>query len=311
MGLDSSGATEKIVVFGEAPAFKVTTGTQRTDTDRFITRLIASDFSFDATFNGGAPVAVDLNGAAVNNGARRGTVAEAGSILSAGYTGWGAGGNHLHVIRLLPNGTLDADFGFSDDEAFPWQPGYTHFNPFRGVGGFAEAYSAIPVGDGKYVSTGYGVSHFEASTIENDLVTFRFTAEGLDDTWGGNAAGDAKFGSFAIQSETDLGAGIGTRPYRENGRDLALLPDGRVLQVGCYDDFAAIFVMTVDGQLDEEVGGGTGRIQYTHPFPFFKVAVSKDGTRVAATAQRRAKVNTGSAPVYARSFLTTLVIDVE
>lgn len=311
MGLDSSGATEKIVVFGEAPAFKVTAGTQRTDTDRFITRLIASDFSFDATFNGGAPVSVDLNGAAVNNGARRGTVAEDGSILSAGYTSWGAGGNHLHVIRLLPNGTLDADFGFSDDEAFPWQPGYTHFNPFRGVSGFAEAYNAIPVGDGKYVSTGYGVSHFEASTIENDLVTFRFTAEGLDDTWGGNAAGDAKFGSFAIQSETDLGAGIGTRPYRENGRDLAALPDGRILQVGCYDDFAAIFVVTVDGQLDEEVGGGTGRIQYTHPFPFFKVAVSKDGTRVAATAQSRAKVNTGTAPVYARSFLTTLVIDVE
>src|SRR5690606_31731048 len=161
------------------------------------------------------------------------------------------------------------------------------------------------------VTTGSGVSHFEANTIENDLVTFRITGEGLDETWGGNAAGDAKFGSFAIQSETDLGAGIGTRPYRENGRDLVALADGRVIEVGCYDDFAAIFVLTKDGKLDEKVGSGTGRIQYTHPFPFFQASISKDGKRVAAVAQSRATVPTGNAPVYARTVLTTLAVDVE
>ncbi len=310
IGLDASGASEKIVVFADASAPKVSTGVQRTDTDRYITRLLASDLSFDTTFNGGAEFSVDFNDKGVNNGSRRGSVEADGSILSAGYNPWDADGNHVHVIRLLPSGQLDPDFGFSDNAGYPWSGGYTHFNPFRAVGGQAEAYNVVPVGGGKYVTTGYGVSHFEASTIENDLVTFRITSEGLDETWGGNAAGDAKFGSFAIQSETDLGAGIGTRPYRENGRDLVALADGRVVEVGCYDDFSAIFVLTKDGKLDDKVGEGTGRIQYTHPYPFFKAAISKDGKRVAALAQSRPKMPTGTAPVYARTVLATLAVDV-
>jgi hypothetical protein len=313
IGLDSSGANEKIVVFAHGPAEKVSTGTQRTDTDRFITRVLASDFSFDPSFNDGAVFSLDANGAGLNDNSRRGLVEADGSILSAGYTPFG-GNNHVNLVRLLPDGTLDPEFGFSDDQdAYPWTGGYTHFNPFDGPGqtdGMAEAYSVIKVADGTYVTTGYGKSYFETGTIENDLVSFRILPDGLDTTWGGNAAGDAKFGSFAVQSETDLGAGIGTRPYRENGRDLIALPDGRTLQVGCYDDFASIFVVTNEGKLDENVGAGTGRIQYTHPFPFFKIAISKDGTRVAATAQSRPKVITGS-PVYARSFLVTLAVDVE
>src|SRR5690606_12696994 len=80
MALDESGSSQKLVVFSDASAPKVTVGTQRTDTDRYITRLLATDLSLDATFNSGAQVSVDFNNKAVNNGSRRGAVEADGSI---------------------------------------------------------------------------------------------------------------------------------------------------------------------------------------------------------------------------------------
>ena len=111
----------------------------------------------------------------------------------------------------------------------------------------------------------------------NDLLTFGVKPDGLDPTYG-------RLGAWAVQSETSGAAGLGAQPYRDNGRDLALLPDDRTVQVGCYDDQAAVVVFDKNGKLDKSFAG-TGILQYPHAAPFFKVAVSPDGKRVAASSQ--------------------------
>lgn len=316
IALDKSQTEEKIVVFAHGPAAPEVP--LRTDNDRWVGRVLASDLSWDSSFNGNTDVdgkkffSLDLHGKKIADGARRGVVQEDGRIISSGYTDFGSG-NVVNLIALKPDGSVDDSFGFTDDEeGFPRVDGLTHFNPFRADGGFAEAYNVARLSNGDWVSTGYGISHFDKATVENDLVTFRVLADGtgLDSlNWGGNQQ-DQKFGSYAVQSETDPGAGVGSRPYRENGRDVVSLADDRTIQVGCYDDFAAIFVLTDEGKLDTRVGAGTGRIQFAHPFPFFKAALSADGKRVVATASSRAKVVSGDKSMYARALLTVLDIDI-
>jgi hypothetical protein len=96
-----------------------------------------------------------------------------------------------------------------------------------------------------------------------------------------------------VQSETDqsvieAGTWDGGRHFRENGRDLVLLADGRTFQVGCYNDYASVFVMAADGGLDDSFGAG-GKMVFdtgasvTHTAPFFAVTQSPDG-RIATTA---------------------------
>lgn len=310
IALDKSGSAEKIVVFLAGPAAKVSTGTQRTDSDRYITRVLASDLSVDPAFNGGAAFTLDVNGAGLSNNARRGLVLADGSIVSTGYTSYTVGGNHVELIKLLPNGTPDTSFGFSESAPgsnFAVIEGLAFFNPFQA--GQAEAYSAVSNSTGALVTTGYGVSNFDTTTAENDLVSFAVLGDGLDLNFGGNAS-DALFGSAAVQSEGDPNAGFGVRPYRENGRDIVVLGDDRTIHVGCYDDAAAIFVLTADGKLDASVGNGTGRLQYSYPSPFFKAAISADGTRIAATATSRAKVTTGTGS-YAKAFLALVNVEAE
>lgn len=278
--------TEKLVVFAAGSPGKVESGEQRSDSDRWVTRLLASDGSIDTGFNAGSPFSVDVAGLAGPDNSRRGLLEADGSMLSSGYTDWG-GGNNAVLVRLLPDGTPDGAFGF-DAVADPstLQPGLTRFNPFVGPGAMAEVYSVVKQESGRYVTTGYGVSNRDISTIENDLVSFGVVADGLDETWS-----DA--GALAIQSETDqsaieTGTWEGGRAFRENGRDLVLLPDGRTFHVGCYNDFASVFVVERDGGLDESFGEA-GRLVFdaaseiTHTAPFFAVTRSADG-RVATTA---------------------------
>ena len=272
LALDASGATEKVVVFAYGPPAKAAAGAQRTDNDRWVARVLASDLSHDPAFNAGKPYAADVDGKALADGARRGMVEADGSIVSAGYTDFGAGaGANVVLLRLKADGTPDTTFGFGSST-----PGQTKFNPFQSSGGAAEAYAVARQSSGRYVTTGYGASNFDTATVENDLVTFGVARDNLDPTYG-------KLGAFAVQSEKDPAAGKGARPYRETGRDLVVLPDDRTVQVGCYDDFASVFVFTKNGALDATFGAG-GRLQYTHAAPFYKVALSPDKKRIAAMA---------------------------
>ncbi|MBX3259221.1 MAG: hypothetical protein KIS78_07370 [Labilithrix sp.] len=294
IGLDkSNAATPKIVVFAHGtPA----AAAARTDADRWITRVDANTLAFDTTFNGGAPYTVDADGKELPDNARRGLVLADGSIVSSGYANFGTGLlNHVVLIRLLPTGAVDTAFGFGTTA--PGVPGQTKFNPFVASGGFAEAYNVVRQSSGRYVTTGYGVSNFDVTSTAVDLVSFGVKADGLDTTYG-------RQGSFAWQSEEDKSAGLGANPFMDRGRDMAVLPDDRLVHVGVYDDYASVFVTDKDGKPDPNVGAG-GLLEYSFPTAFFKVTVSPDGKQIAATTQ---STNLADGGTTQRAVLATLKV---
>ena len=126
-------------------------------------RLLAADGSIDPAFNGGKPFTYH-SAQALNEGGRRITVGKDGSIMSAGYTNLGdALRNHVILIHLNADGTLDQDFGgfvsphsSADAIGLVATPGVAVFNPFVGDQGFAECYAAVQLSDGSWVTTGYG-----------------------------------------------------------------------------------------------------------------------------------------------------------
>lgn len=270
----SNAAAEKLVVFAYGAPAKVTGGgTQRVDNDRWVARVLATDFSNDATFAGGRPYTTDVDAKGLPDDARRGIVEKDGTIVSAGYTDFGVGPSvSVVLLRLKPDGTADTTFGFGSTS-----PGQTKFNPFQGTAGTAEAYSVVKQSSGRYVTTGYGKSSFDTATLENDLLTFGVLRDGVDPTYG-------RLGAWAIQSEKNGAAGLGTRPFRDNGRDLVVLADDRTVQVGCYDDFASIALFDKKGTLDKSFGTN-GVVSYAHGGGLYKVALSADGKRIAASAQ--------------------------
>lgn len=290
IGLDKSNAqSPKIVVFAHgAPAKAASVGSQRVDTDRWITRVSADTLAFDTTFNGGAPFTRDSDGKGIADNARRGTVLADGSIVSGGYTNFGAGlGNHVVLVRLQPDGTVDTGFGFGTTA--PGTPGETKFNPYVGVNGSAEAYGVVRQSTGSYVTTGYGNSNATTASKGVDLVAFGVKIDGVDTSFGG-------LGAFAVQSETDKSAGLGAVPFTDRGRDLAVLPDDRTVHVGVYDDFASVFVLDPKGKLDPAFGSN-GVLEYSYPAGLFKVAVSPDGKHVAASAQSLNQTGDAGAPL--------------
>jgi hypothetical protein len=278
IALDKSApASPKIVVFAHGAPAKVTGGgTQRTDNDRWIARVLADTLAPDPAFNGGKAFSADADGKGLADNARRGIVLADGSIVSGGYNNFGTGlNNHVVLIRLKPDGTVDPAFGFGTTP--PGVPGQTKFNPFVTSAGFAEAYGVARQSSGRYVTTGYGTTNFDSPSVGLDLVTFGVKADGLDGTYG-------RLGTFAWQSEKDKGAGLGAVPHTERGRDLVVLPDDRVVHVGVYDDFGSVFVTDKNGKPDPS-SGVNGLIEYSYPAGFFKVTVSPDGKTIATTAQ--------------------------
>ncbi|MGE0803334.1 MAG: delta-60 repeat domain-containing protein [Lautropia sp.] len=296
----SSGASERIVVFGAGPAPIVTSGTQRVDNDRYIARVLASNGTADPAFNSGKAFsfnALDTLGDNVRNG-----IVEAdGKIVSAGYTNFGTGlGNHVVLFRLTSAGALDTTFpGFIPTSTvvpgLSVVPGVAVFNPLVADGGFAEAYGAARQSDGAYVTTGYGNATAVttpptpstlgyASSLQPDLVSFRVRNGALDTTWGTS-------GRAVVQSE-----GKGRATNEERGRAIVALPDDRIVQFGRYGGATAVYVFTKDGVLDTradagvtELAGaasGDGIIELpTSPVTaqLFSAAVSADGKRLAAT----------------------------
>jgi uncharacterized delta-60 repeat protein len=294
----STQGTEKIVVYGAGSAAKgQLTGTapnqtQRTDNDRYVTRVLATTGAIDPAFNSAKPFFYN-SGAVLNDNARRGIVEADGSILAAGYVNLGEGqGNHVAVIRLLPNGAIDAAFGHGVSH-----DGVLRSNPVIDDGGVAECYNVVRQSDGRIVTAGYGsatgpsrMSSFNyASTVSADLVSFAYSPDGgeLDEAWG-------NVGMFIGQSEGTPGL---TR-FEERGRDMSILPDQRLVYAGNYGEDPAIFVATPDGLFEPENDEGylftyeplttttnqtTGSVSTSH---FFRVTVSPDGKLIAAATNQ-------------------------
>lgn len=290
----ASGASERVVVFGFGPARRAASGTQRTDSDRYVARVLASTGAADPTFNGGKAFTWDSPGSLGDNG-RNGTVAPDGKIISAGYTNLGTGlGNHVVVLHLTSGGVPDS--GITGIGLSPAQAGVSVLNPVLVDGGVSEAYGVGRQSTGAVVTTGYGNATAVTtpprastlgyqSTLTPDLVSYRLTSAGaLDTTWG--TAGRA-----VVQSEGK------SRPTTEDrGRDLVVLKDDRVVEVGRYGGNAAVFVFDKNGKLDTraDVGvteaagavSGDGIIELpasSVPATLFSAAISADGKRIAAT----------------------------
>jgi uncharacterized delta-60 repeat protein len=298
IGLDkSTPETPKIVVFAAGAPAKVASGVQRIDNDRWIARVLADTLAPDPAFNGGAPLSVDADGKNLDDNGRRGIVLADGSIVSAGYTNFGQGlGNHVVLIRLKADGTVDPAFGFGTST--PGLPGQTKINPFVGVGGAAEAYGVVRQSSGRFVTGGYGTTHFDTQSVSVDLVSLGIKADGLDTTFG-------TLGAFGWQSEKDKSAGLGVSAYTDRARDLAILQDDRLVFAGAYDDYASLFVLDKNGTPDTSVGA-SGVLEYAYPAAFFKVTVSPDGKQMAATAQSLNQTADAGAPL--GSILVTLEV---
>ncbi len=288
--VDTSGGDEKLVVagFGSAPK-----DSGRSDNDRYVARLLAADGSPDPAFSGGAPFSYH-SAQTFADGGRRAAVEADGSIISAGYTNLGDTlRNHVILIRLDPDGTLDESVGGFVEPASSGEavglvatPGVAVFNPFVEDGGFAECYAAARLSDGSYVTTGYGAatgegvaSSFGFKTTEaQDVVTFKVTGTGLDTAWGQD-------GRQAIQSE-----GTGRPTAEDRGRQALTLPGDRILQVGRFGGIPAAFVLDASGQLDPSAGED-GIIELpndTLDAQFFGAALSPDGKRIALTTNAHA-----------------------
>ncbi len=281
--VDNSSGVEKLVVAGHGSAAN---GSGRTDNDRYVVRLLAENGSVDPEFNGGQPFTYH-SAQALSDGGRRVTLEPDGAILSAGYTNLGdALRNHVILIRLNPDGTLDDGFGGfvtpeSSAEAIGLAvtPGVAVFNPFVADQGFAECYAAVRLSDGSYVTTGYGGATGEGvasslgfkTTEAPDIVSFKVTADGLDTSYGSD-------GQVAVQSE-----GLGLTSAEDRGRLLVALPDDRTLHVGYVGGIPSAVVLDADGQLDTSVSED-GIIELpndTVGAQFFGAAVSPDGSQIA------------------------------
>lgn len=281
--VDMSSGQEKLVVAGHGSAAE---GSGRTDADRYIVRLLASDGSPDPAFNGGKPFTYH-SAQALSEGGRRVSVEPDGAIMSAGYTNLGDQlRNHVILIRLNADGTLDQNFGgfvtpqsSADAIGLKATPGVAVFNTFVGDGGFAECYATAKLSDGSYVTTGYGGATGEgvASTLgfktteAPDIVSFKVAGNALDTSYG-------QGGQQAVQSE-----GAGKPTAEDRGRLVVALPGDRTLHVGYYGGIPAAVVLDASGKLDTTVSddGIFELPNDTVGSQFFGAALSPDGKHIA------------------------------
>ncbi|MEO0423886.1 MAG: hypothetical protein AAF184_16220 [Pseudomonadota bacterium] len=282
--VDRSVMTDRVVVFGQGAAADGV----RTDRDRYVARLDITDTGAetDATFNGGVAYTYNATGV-LNDNQRRGTIEADGKIVASGYTDLGGVlDNHIFLIRLNVDGTLDDTFGgFSDEATIPATPGIAVFNPFKADVGYAEAYAAgFQEGTSSYVVAGYGEATARDSmtgsslgyetSIAQDVVVFRVssgTSTAIDMGYG-------NMGTVAIQSESQ-----GYPTNEDRGRHIVVLPDDRALVAGRYGGNPAAFILTAEGVPDTSVFGD-GIIELPNDVvtsQFFGLALSPDGTRVA------------------------------
>jgi uncharacterized delta-60 repeat protein len=173
-----------------------------------------------------------------------------GKVVVAGYASV-AGVVSPVLFRLTTAGALDPSFGEAGIAVRP---------VLANVG---EAYSVALAGN-RFVTTGYGKDAAEAKV---DLIANGFTLDGaLDRSFGTNGT-----------TRVDI-AGEDDR-----GRNLVALPDGRTILVGSGKPTGS----NLDAMVVTLAAGGaqTGRKLYDVGGPndaFFGVALSPDGSRVAA-----------------------------
>ena len=263
----SKDSMDRLLLFGTKKA------DGRMDSDRVVVRLTAAGAK-DATFATMGVHTLDIMN--LGDNARHGFVQADGKVLASGYTPQPTGfagqaaANKVVLLRLLDTGMPDTTFGTNGVvNSLPFSPA----DPTTAMSGMAEAYGAALQGD-KYVTTGYGRS---APTGTVDMVSFRYTAAGvLDTTWGTN-------GIVTLDLIGD----------NDRGRNIAALPDGRIMVVGTGSKMAAVedalvAILSANGPLDPAFDtdgyklyefGGTDE-------EFYGVALAPNNNWVAASGYK-------------------------
>ena len=265
---------DRLVAVGASPA----KGVGRTDLD-FAFMMFTADGALDTTFATGGVLTVDVAGG--NDSPRQAVVQPDGKIVLSGYTRTTATPPVVHpvLVRVSPSGVLDPSFGTA---------GIAGEKILAAV---TEAYEVGMQGD-DFIITGYGRAT-EAEKV--DLISARFTETGaLDRTYG-----------------TDGLVRIDIAAEDDRGRDLVVLPDGRVLIAGSgKPDAANINAMLVllekDGTLDTRFGrGGILQVDLGGPSDsFFGVTLTADGTHAFVAGYKGADPTTGDDAVVARVALS-------
>lgn len=183
----------RIVVFGSTPS------PEREDAD-FAMAGLTSAGALDKGFGTNGVTRVDnKNG---TDSARNMVVQPDGKLVFTGYSRDADDVISPVIIRTTPDGKLDSGFGQNGLATAPVLPG-----------GIAESYAVGVQGD-KFVMTGYGRGPDPEEKL--DLMSFRFSADGSwDQTYG-----------------TDGLTRIDIAQDADRGRNLTVLPDGRILVVG-------------------------------------------------------------------------------
>ena len=183
----------RVVVFGSSAA------PDRDDADYAIVGLTGAGV-LDQAFGTKGITKVDVNQATDN--ARAVVVQPDGKLVFAGYSRNKEGVIDPVLIRTSADGKLDSGFG---------KDGVATASIIQG--GVAEAYGVALQGD-KFVLAGYGRGSSADEKV--DMMSMRFNADG---TW------DKSYGTDGL-TRVDI-AGDADR-----GRNVTVLPDGRVLVVG-------------------------------------------------------------------------------
>jgi uncharacterized delta-60 repeat protein len=224
-------ANGKVILFGSTPA----TGDGRVDSD-FVFGAFTSAGQIDSSFGQGGKLVIDV--ATASNTPRNVLVQSDGKILGTGYSNIG-GIIQPSLIRLTAAGQLDTTFGTNGVA--------TH----QVLAGVAESY-AVQMQGNNYILAGYGRG---ADTTEKvDMILYRFDATGK---W------DQTFGTEGL-TRVDIAR------EDDRGRNVLVLPDGRILGVGSgkkdavnVDAMVALFDKDgkpvtdfgTNGQLISDLGG--------------------------------------------------------
>ena len=249
-------ANGRVVVFGSVAA------KDRDDADYAIVGLTSAGV-LDSGFGTKGITTVDVKGATDN--ARGVVVQPDGKLVFAGYSRDSEGVINPVIIRTTADGKLDTGFGkdgVATDAVVP--------------GGVAEAYAIALQGD-KFVLAGYGRG---ASAEEKvDLMSMRFNADG---SW------DKSYGTDGL-TRIDI-AGDADR-----GRNVTVLPDGRILVAGSGSPEAGkvdgmVVLLDKDGKPVSSFGTG-GRILSDLGGPgdaWFGVTLAPDGKSVTVVGYKGA-----------------------
>jgi uncharacterized delta-60 repeat protein len=238
----------RIVVFGSTPS------PDREDADFAMGGLTGAGV-LDTAFGNNGITRVDNNQG--NDTPRNMAVQPDGKLVFAGYSRDADGVVSPVVIRTTPDGKPDPGFGQNGLATATILPG-----------GVAEAYAVARQGE-KYVLAGYGRGANSEEKV--DLISYRFNADG---SW------DKTYGTDGLTR-------IDVAGDADRARNVAVLPDGRILAVGSGSPSAGL-VDAMAVLLDRDgkpvtTFGSDGRVLSDLGGPgdaWFGVTVAPDGKSV-------------------------------